>query len=99
MPRRGCSKTCSRPSPPRTAAQRYVYYPYGGVAIYDANWNIVQTNTLNWQYLFQGGRYDWVSLYTFRHRDRSATLGRWIENDPIGFAAGDTNLGSRARCP
>ena len=71
MPRRGCSKTCSRPSPPRTAAQRYVYYPYGGVAIYDANWNIVQTNTLNWQYL---SRRAWGRRFVdWQHRVR----GQW----------------------
>jgi len=27
-----------------------------------------------------------------RHRDYSATLGRWTQTDPIGFDAGDTNL-------
>src|SRR5207302_7401623 len=72
--------------------ERYVYYPYGGVAIYDASWNILSTNVHDWKYLFQGGRYDWVSLYSFRHRDLDAALGRWAEIDPLSFAAGDTNL-------
>ena len=30
-------------------------------------------------------------LYNFRERDYSATLGRWMEVDPLGLAAGDTN--------
>ena len=56
--------------------ERYVYYPYGGVAIYDASWNILSTNAHDWKYLFQGGRYDWLSLYCVRHRDYDAALGR-----------------------
>jgi RHS repeat-associated protein len=75
-----------------TVVNRFVYYPYGGVAIYDGSWNILSSNTLGWKYLFQGGRYDWISLYSFRNRDYSASLGRWSKNDPLGFAAGDTNL-------
>jgi len=72
--------------------ERYVYYPYGGVAIYDASWNAFSTNAHAWKYLFQGGRYDWISFYSFRHRDMDAALGRWAENDPMSFAAGDRNL-------
>jgi RHS repeat-associated protein len=72
--------------------ERYVYYPYGGVALYDASWNLESSNTHAWTYLFQSGRYDWISEYSFRHRDFDAALGRWVESDPLGFAAGDTNL-------
>jgi RHS repeat-associated protein len=46
-----------------------------------------------WIYLHQGGRFDNTSgLYYFRNRDYSPTLGRWMQQDPIGFAAGDSNL-------
>src|SRR5439155_12277215 len=42
---------------------------------------------------FQGGRYDTNTLYVnFRNRDYSASLGRWLQVDPAGFGAGDTNL-------
>jgi RHS repeat-associated protein len=44
-------------------------------------------------YLFQGGRYDSTTgLYEFGARDYSPTLGRWMEQDPAGYAAGDSNL-------
>jgi RHS repeat-associated protein len=33
-----------------------------------------------------------IGLYDARHRHLSPSLGRWVEVDPLGFAAGDTNL-------
>src|SRR5205823_13853364 len=71
--------------------ERYVYYPYGGVALYDPSWTIESSNTHDWKYLFQGGRYDWINAYSFRNRNLNASLDRWTQNDPIGFVAGDTN--------
>ena len=42
--------------------------------------------------LFQGLKFtDVTGLAYVRHRDYSATLGRFIELDPIGFEAGDNN--------
>jgi RHS repeat-associated protein len=42
--------------------------------------------------LFQGLEFTEVTrLFYARHRDYSAVLGRFIERDPIGFAAGDNN--------
>src|SRR5438445_4031402 len=47
----------------------------------------------SWVYLHQGGRYDTNSgLYNFRNRDYSPTLGRWMQQDPIGYRTGETNL-------
>src|SRR5262249_57027169 len=46
-----------------------------------------------WRYLHQGGRCEAVTgLYAIRNRDLSPALGRWIEVDPRGFTAGDTNF-------
>jgi RHS repeat-associated protein len=39
--------------------------------------------------LHQGGLYDVVTgLYAFRHREASPALGRWVQQDPIGFEGG-----------
>jgi len=74
--------------------ERYVYDSFGAVTVLDASW-AVQSGGSNyaWVHLHQGGRYDGVSgLYNFRNRDYSATLGRWVTMDPMGYSAGDVNL-------
>jgi RHS repeat-associated protein len=76
-----------------SVVERFVYDPYGQVTVLDANWNVLGGDSYNWVYLYQAGRYDTTSgLYDFRNRDYSPTLGRWLQQDPIGYAAGDANL-------
>jgi RHS repeat-associated protein len=81
--------------------ERYAYDPYGrftdrsgqmaGVLAPDWSWR--GSSSYGWVYLHQGGRYDGAAgLYDFRHREDSPTLGRWVSQDPLGFAAGGTNL-------
>jgi RHS repeat-associated protein len=42
---------------------------------------------------FAGGLYDAVTgLVRFGARDYDASIGRWTNKDPIGFAGGDTNI-------
>jgi RHS repeat-associated protein len=73
--------------------ERYAYDAYGKVSVLDGSWNPRSSSSYDNRYLFQGGRYDTQSgLYNFRNRDLSPTLGRWLENDPLGFDAGDSNL-------
>jgi RHS repeat-associated protein len=73
--------------------ERYVYDPFGSVSILAANWTTRGSSNYGWVYFHQGGRFDFATgLYAFRNRDYSSTLGRWVENDPIGFAGGDPNL-------
>ena len=73
--------------------ERYTYDPYGVVTVLYANWSVRGGSPYGWNYLHQGGRFDVDSnLYNFRHRDYSATLGRWTQTDPIGFEAGDVNF-------
>jgi len=56
-------------------------------------WGNRSSSSYDWLYLHQGGRYDEVSgLYSFRHRDFSPSLMRWMQSDPIGFGGGDANL-------
>ena len=73
--------------------ERYAYDPYGVATVLYANWSVRGGSPYGWNYLHQGGRFDVdANLYHFRHRDYSATLGRWTQTDPIGFDAGDFNL-------
>jgi RHS repeat-associated protein len=61
----------------------FVYDPYGKAG----------TPYLNMPYLFQGGRSDSTTgLYQFGVRDLSPSLGRWMEQDPVRYAGGDSNL-------
>src|SRR5262249_37911476 len=73
--------------------ERYVYDPYGAVTVLAPDWAARAASAYGWVYLHQGGRYDTTSgLYDFRNRDYSATLGRWLQQDPIGYAGGSPNL-------
>jgi RHS repeat-associated protein len=73
--------------------ERYVCDPFGAPTVLDANWNALAGSSYAWRYLFQGLRYDpTAGLHYSRHRDYSPTLGRFLEQDPIGFNGGDTNL-------
>jgi RHS repeat-associated protein len=69
--------------------ERYAYDPYGKASFLDAGFNPLAGSAVGWVYLHQGGRLDGVSgLYLFRHRDFSLTLGRWLEQDPLGYVDG-----------
>jgi RHS repeat-associated protein len=74
--------------------ERYIYDPYGKVTYYDAGWTAASsTSAYGFAYLHQGGRYDTVSgLYQFRNRELSPTLGRWMQQDPMRYEGGDSNL-------
>jgi RHS repeat-associated protein len=72
--------------------ERYTYDPYGLPTARDPGTWDARSISFGWNYLHQGGRYEAaVGLYHFRMREYSATLGRWVQVDPIGFAAGDAN--------
>jgi RHS repeat-associated protein len=69
--------------------ERYVYDPYGRVTVLAADWTSRGTSSFGWVYLHQGGRLDSATgLYLFRHRDYSPTLGRWMQQDPLGYVDG-----------
>jgi RHS repeat-associated protein len=73
--------------------ERYIYDPFGSVTILAANWTTRGSSNYGWVYFHQGGRFDFATgLYVFRNRDFSATLGRWLENDPLRFGGDDTNF-------
>jgi RHS repeat-associated protein len=74
---------------------RFVYTPYGESQTLTASWGTPAAGSSRatpWQHLFQGLKFsDVTGLAHVRHRDYSASLGRFIELDPIGFDAGDNN--------
>jgi RHS repeat-associated protein len=74
---------------------RFAYTPYGEVQTLTASWTTLpagSTPAVPWAHLFQGLEFtDVTGLAYVRHRDYSASLGRFIELDPIGFSAGDNN--------
>ena len=74
--------------------ERYALDLYGGSAVVlTASWGQIPASLYSWVYLHQGGRYDSeTGLYDFRNRFYDPDKGRWLNLDPIGFSAGDSNL-------
>ena len=66
-------------------ARAYAYDAYGGIAD--------EVGTLANPYAYTGREFDAESgLYFYRARYYDAQAGRFLTEDPIGFAAGDVNL-------
>ncbi len=73
--------------------ERYQYDVYGAVTIYDGSWVTLTASAIGNPYLFTGRRFDPESgNYYYRARYYSPSLGRFLSQDPIGYAAGDANL-------
>ena len=71
------------------AGRQYLYDPYGAVTHQTAAWGNRTSSSYSWNYLHQGGRHDSSSnLYHFRNRDYSASLGRWVQTDPLKYHDG-----------
>jgi RHS repeat-associated protein len=80
--------------------ERHQYDPYGVVKILNgasdadsgvSDWSADANDTSDWGWVHfhQGGRYDSTTkLYSFRHRDYSPTLQRWMQEDPAGYVDG-----------
>ncbi|HEY1381426.1 MAG TPA: RHS repeat-associated core domain-containing protein, partial [Gemmataceae bacterium] len=72
--------------------ERYAYDPYGEVTFLTPAYVTESASAVGWKYLHQGLRLDAaVDLYDNRARAYSPTLMRFLQNDPIGFRAGDPN--------
>jgi RHS repeat-associated protein len=74
--------------------ERYAYDPFGAITVYDISWNVrAGGSSYGMVYLFQGLRFDKdTGLYDARNRFLGPTLGRWLQEDPLSFAAGDSNF-------
>jgi RHS repeat-associated protein len=74
--------------------ERYIYSPYGAVTYLNASWGTISTSAYASLYLFQGNRLDLqTGLYNARNRDYSASLGRWLQQDPAGYVDGLNRYG------
>jgi RHS repeat-associated protein len=71
---------------------RFIYTPFGEHQVLDnAYW--AAPAAIPWDRLFQGHEFtDATKLTHMRNRDYSGALGRFVQWDPIGFAAGDNNF-------
>jgi RHS repeat-associated protein len=74
-----------------TVVERYSYDPYGQVTVRDASGDAIAGSARDWVFLHQGGEQIAAGDYEFRNRAYSPSLGRWLNNDPLGFEAGDNN--------
>ena len=66
--------------------ERYDYDPYGAATVLNPDFSVRGTSSYNWNYFFQGKRYDGVvGLYDSRGRVYLPTLMRWLQTDPLGL--------------
>ena len=69
--------------------ERYSYDVFGEPTIRDANYEIRDTSAFANPYMFTGRRYDnETGLYYYRFRYYNSKIGRFLQTDPIGYAAG-----------
>jgi RHS repeat-associated protein len=74
--------------------ERYDYDPYGAVTVLNPDFSVRGTSSYNWNYFFQGKRYDGaVGLYDSRERIYSPTLMRPLQTDPLGLYPGNNDYG------
>ena len=73
-----------------TVLERVAYDSYGNPTFYDGSWTTpAATSSYDNVVLYCGYRWDGeTGLYHVRHRMYHATLGRWMQRDPIGYADG-----------
>ena len=69
--------------------ESYSYNVFGSLTIYDGDGNEISASAIGNPYMFTGRRYDEeTGLYYYRLRDYHPVLGRFVQNDPIGYAGG-----------
>lgn len=69
--------------------EKYEYDVFGAATIRDASNEQRDTSDVNNPYMFTGRRYDdETGLYYYRFRYYNPEIGRFLQTDPIGYAAG-----------
>ena len=69
--------------------ETYSYNVFGTPTIYDGDGDEISASAIGNPYMFTGRRYDEdTGLYYYRLRDYNPVLGRFMQNDPIGYAGG-----------
>ena len=72
-----------------TTQERYT--PFGQVTFRDGSCSTLSASAKDWVFLHQGGERIAAGDYEFRNRVYSPSLGRWLNNDPLGFNGRDQN--------
>jgi len=73
--------------------QTYTYDVWGKPSGFDSGGSAITIEQIASRWLFTGREYDKeTALYHYRARAYSPELGRFIQNDPIDFAGGDSNF-------
>jgi uncharacterized delta-60 repeat protein/RHS repeat-associated protein len=68
--------------------ERFVYDPYGAATVLTPAWGAT-SDAYDWVITSQGGRLDSLAgLIRHGMRDQSVSLGRWVQQDPIGYPDG-----------
>lgn len=76
-----------------TVLERYLYDPFGLPDVRDASWGARTSTAIGNPWLFTGQ--EWrgdIGLSNYKARWYQPTLGRFMQNDPVRFDAGDINL-------
>jgi len=69
--------------------ESYSYNVFGSPTISDGDGVEISASAIGNPYMFTGRRYDEdTGLYYYRLRDFHPVLGRFVQNDPIGYAGG-----------
>ena len=69
--------------------ESYSYNVFGSPTIYDGDGEEISVSAIGNPYMFTGRRYEQeTGLYYYRLRDYNPSLGRFMQNDPIGYAGG-----------
>src|SRR5579862_1493047 len=73
--------------------ERYTYDPYGNPHFWSATWTSRSASNFANENLYAGYRREVeTGLYQVRNRYYHATVGRFIQRDPVGYSAGTMNL-------
>jgi RHS repeat-associated protein len=73
--------------------ESYRYDAFGGVTVYGSSGSALPASPRGNRFLFTGR--EWLGqagIYDYRNRVYSASLGRFLQTDPIRFEAGDANI-------
>ncbi len=73
--------------------EKYTYDAFGQPKITDWSGTLRTTSAYGNRFMFTGREYlSTLGIYDYRNRAYHAGLGRFLQTDPSGFAAGDANL-------
>jgi len=73
--------------------ESYSYDVYGTPTLYGSNGVVIASTAINNRLMFTGRDRDPdTTLYNYRYRYYSPSLGRFVQVDPINLAGGDLNL-------